>query len=224
MWLVPGSAARGAQEVDLPTDTVAHWLKAVRAHGPLFGRHRRVIGQVVALLGLLCLGTDPGRTAPAPAPEYQLKAVFLFNFVQFVEWPAGAFTHPKAPITVGIVGQDPFGAVLDNTVKGETVNGRSLEVRRLKTDDDLSACHVLFLSRSDRENTAGLVQKLQGRPVLTVGEIEGFAELGGVINFVMVDRKVRFEVNPQAAAQQGMKISSKLLQLGRIVEPAPKKP
>ena len=166
----------------------------------------------------------PLRGAPSPAGEYPLKAVFLFNFVQFVEWPVSAFADSKAPIILGIVGRDPFGAVLDNTIKGEKVNGRPLEIRRLKADEDLSACHVVFLSRSGKEDAAGLVQKLEGRPVLTVGEIEGFAELGGVINFVMVDRKVRFEVNPQAAAQQGVKISSRLLQLGRVVEPAPKKP
>lgn len=179
---------------------------------------------LVALIWLLCGGTHPGQTASGPASEYQLKAVFLFNFVQFVEWPASAHATKDSPIILGIVGQDPFGAALDDIIKGEKVNGRPLEVRRLKADDDLSACHVVFLSRSGKEDAAGLVQKLQGRPVLTVGEIEGFAGLGGVMNFVMVDRKVRFEVNPQAAAQQGMKISSKLLQLGRIVEPAPKKP
>jgi len=192
-----------------------------RFKGTLGGRWLMILLSLALVAGILA---RPLRGAPSPAGEYPLKAVFLFNFVQFVEWPASAFADSKAPIILGIVGRDPFGAVLDNTIKGEKVNGRPLEIRRLKADEDLAACHVVFFSRSGKEDAAGLVQKLEGRPVLTVGEIEGFAELGGVINFVMVDRKVRFEVNPQAAAQQGVKISSRLLQLGRVVEPAPKKP
>jgi hypothetical protein len=172
----------------------------------------------LTLLWLICAGLYPGRSAPLPATEYQLKAVFLFNFVQFVEWPASAYAAPDSPIVIGIVGEDPFGAALDDAVKGEKVSGRSLAVRRFKAGDDLTACHLLFIPKSVQDPTGDLLQKLHGRPVLTVSETPGFAEKGGVLNFVMADKKVRFEANPQTAARQGLKISSKLLQLSRVVD------
>jgi hypothetical protein len=159
------------------------------------------------------------RAAPLPSGEYQVKAVFLFNFVQFVEWPASAHASSSSPIVIGIAGEDPFRGVLDDTVRGEKVNGRALEVRRLAGNQDWAGCHLLFIGRSEKERAVELVRELQGQPVLCVGEMEGFAERGGVVNFFMADRKVRFEVNPRAAAQQGLKISSRLLQLGRVVEP-----
>jgi hypothetical protein len=172
----------------------------------------------MTLLWLICAGSDAGRTAPAPATEYQLKAVFLFNFVQFVEWPASVHATKDSPIVIGIVGEDPFGAALDKTVQGEKVSGRSLEVRRFKEGDDVTACHLLFIPGSAKDHAGDLLQKLQGRPVLTVSETPGFAERGGVINLVMADKKVRFEANPQTAARQGLKLSSKLLQLARVVQ------
>ena len=163
-------------------------------------------------------GGVPGHAAPLPSTEYQLKAVFLFNFVQFVEWPTNAHASKDSPIVLGIVGEDPFGAALDKTVRGEKVSGRPLEVRRIKEGDDLAACHLLFISSSARDRAGELLEQLQGRPVLTVGETPGFAERGGVMNFVVADKKVRFEANPQTAARQGLKISSKLLQLARVVD------
>lgn len=172
----------------------------------------------LVLLWLLCRGANPAVSAPLPTPEYQLKAVFLFNFAKFVEWPANAHASPDSPIVIGIVGEDPFGAVLDNAVKGERLGGRPLEVRRFKESGEVAGCHLLFISSSLKDQAGDLLHMLQGQPVLTVSETPGFAERGGVVNFVMVDSKVRFEANLQAAARQGLKMSSKLLQLARVVE------
>ena len=173
---------------------------------------------VVTLLWLLCSGAGPAASAPLPTPEYQLKAVFLFNFAKFVEWPASAHATKDSPIVLGIVGEDPFGAVLDNAVKGEKLGGRPLEVRRFKEIGEVTGCHLLFISNSLKDQAGDLLKILQGRPVLTVSETPGFAERGGVINFVMADNKVRFEINPQTAAQQSLKVSSKLLQLAHVVD------
>ena len=153
-----------------------------------------------------------------PASEYPLKAVFLFNFVQFVEWPASAHATPDSPIVVGIVGEDPFGAALDNTLKDEQVGGRALEARRFKLSEDVTGCHVVFIPGSAKDRAEDLLRKLQGQPVLIVSETPGFAERGSVINLVMTGQKIRFEVNPQTAARQGLRISSKLLQLAKVVQ------
>jgi hypothetical protein len=173
---------------------------------------------ILALLGLLCCGAEPTNAPRVLATEYQLKAVFLFNFVQFVEWPASAHATKVSPIVIGIVGENLFGDALDDAVKGEKVGGRSLTVRRFKEGDDLTACHVLFVASSLKGTVGELLRELQGRPVLTVGETPGFAARGGVINFVMANKKVHFEANREAATRQGLTISSKLLALARVVD------
>lgn len=170
------------------------------------------------LVGLVASLMLLGRAAPLPGAEYQLKAVFLFNFLQFVEWPPSAHLDKDSPIVIGIMGEDPFEGALEETIRGEKVRGRELVIRRFKPDDDPAACHLLFISRAAKDRAVGWVEKVQGRPVLTVSEFPGFAERGGVINLVMAGRKVRFEVNPRTAARQGLRVSSKLLQLAHVVD------
>lgn len=149
--------------------------------------------------------------------EYQVKAVFLFNFAQFVEWPESAFSSADAPLCFCVLGDDPFGADLDDTVRGETIHTRELTVRRSDKAGELKGCQLLFISRSERGRLAGILAELEGSPVLTVSEVEEFGRRGGMINFYLEDNRVRFEVNPQAAAREGLKISSELLSLGKIV-------
>jgi len=156
-----------------------------------------------------------------PPTEYQIKAAFLYNFAKFVEWPPDAFADPHAPIVLGIVGEDPFGGVLDKIVLGKTVNGRGLVIKRLKLGPDLRNCHILFLNSSEKKHLAPILESLQGSSVLTVGETDRFAQSGGVINFIFEENKVRFEINSETAARAGLKISSKLLALARIVTNQP---
>ena len=139
------------------------------------------------------------RAAPT---EYQVKAVFLFNFSQFVDWPAAAFADGRSPLVIGVLGRDPFGATLDEIVRGETVNGRPLAVRRYESVDQLDTCHILFIDRSQDEQLDAVFAALKGRSVLTVGDFEGFARRGGIIRFVTVGNKIRLRVN-LAAAQRG---------------------
>jgi hypothetical protein len=153
--------------------------------------------------------------AGAQELEYPLKAAFLFNFVKFVEWPADAFAGERSPIAICIFGTDPFGDTLDNVVRGETVAGRGLIVQRPESLADLRDCHVLFDSRSERPRLAEILPRVQGRPVLTVGDTDGFLKTGGVINFVLEENKVRFLIDPEAAERNRLKISSKLLRLAK---------
>lgn len=153
----------------------------------------------------------------AVSREYQLKAVFLYNFAQFVEWPAAAFTSEDAPLAICVLGADPFGAALAEAVKGEAVGGRPLVARHVQDVAEVDGCQMLFISRSESGQVGAILAQLQPRPILTVSEIDGFAGQGGSINFYLEQNKVRFEINPDAAQQLGIRLNAQLLSLGRIV-------
>jgi len=186
---------------------------------------RRTGARLRILLGLAaCALALAPREAPAQlaaSKEYQVKAAFLFNFVQFVEWPAGAFANSNTPICIGILGEDPFGAALEETVRGETVQGRKLIVQRSRRVEELKNCHLIFISKSETERIAAILGDLDPLPVLTVSETQGFAQRGGIINLYLAGNKVRFEINPAAARRKGLKISSELLSLGKIIDAEP---
>ncbi len=149
--------------------------------------------------------------------EYQLKAAFLYNFAQFVKWPADSFTNPDAPFTIGILGDDPFGSVLEETIKGETINNHRLTVVRAQQIEGLKDCQLIFVSRSEEGHVGEILTELDSKPILTVSEVESFARNGGDINFYIADGRIRFEINPQSAQRCGLRISSQLLSLGKIV-------
>ncbi len=149
--------------------------------------------------------------------EYQLKAVFLFNFAQFVEWPASAFETPDSPLLMCVLGNDPFGPELDGVMNGEIINGRSIEVRRHSSVDQARDCHILFINQGSREEQRRTLAKLQGEPVLTVGETSDFTSSGGVIRFFMEGNRVRLEINPRAADAAQLRLSSKLLRSSQIL-------
>lgn len=165
---------------------------------------------------LLALGVMSNAQGAAPT-EYQVKAVFLFNFAQFVEWPPAAFADASAPLVIGVLGEDPFGPYLDEVVRGEAVAGRSLAVRRYHGIDELSGCHILFISSSETARLAQILANLGGRPILTVGDTEGYAARGVMIRFVRAQNRIRMKVNADAATAAGLTISSKLLRPAEIV-------
>jgi hypothetical protein len=150
--------------------------------------------------------------------EYQIKAAFLFNFAQFVQWPAAAFPEADLPIRIGILGQNPFGEALKETIRGESIRGHRLVVQHSQQLDDLKNCHLVFICKSERERLHGILANLREESVLTVSDIDGFARGGGAIGFYLDGKKVRFEINLAAAQRQKLKISSQLLGLGKIVE------
>jgi len=153
----------------------------------------------------------------ATPTEYQLKAAFLFNFAQFVEWPASAFRTAQSPLIIGVLGDDPFGPYLDELVNGEKVGERPLVPRRFKRVEDIGECHILFISRSESSNLERILGRLRERSVLTVSDIEGFSRQGGMVRFVTENGKIRLRINVEAAKSCNLTISSKILRPGTIV-------
>ena len=156
-------------------------------------------------------------------PEYKIKAVYIYNFAKFVAWPEQAWPDPKSPLVIGILGQDPFGPLLAETIKGKTVNGRSLVLRKFKSGAPVDGCHILFVSRSEKERLPAILASLRGKNVLVISELERFTRQGGMINFVIAEDRVRFELNLQAAQAAGLQVSSKLCEVGILVKPEPEK-
>ncbi len=144
--------------------------------------------------------------------------MFLFNFAQYVEWPEGTFPDNRTPLCIGVLGDNAFADTLQKIVKGETVKGRSLVIKKLRDPAEVTTCQVLFVSRSEESRLSKLFSLLGDAGVLTVGECKGFAGQGGGINFYLQGNKIRFEVNPEAMRRRGLKISAQLLSLGKIVE------
>lgn len=158
-------------------------------------------------------------SAEEPQPsEYQLKAVFLYNFAKFVEWPQEAFANPSTPFTIGVLGQSPFGDELDRTVRNKTINGHPFAIKYLRAISEVSTCHILFICSSERKRLSDILKAASAGNVLTVAETDRFLQAGGMIRFFMDDKKVRFEINDEAARSAGLRISSKLLGIARRVE------
>lgn len=151
------------------------------------------------------------------ASEYQVKAVFLFNFAQFVEWPASAAPDSQAPLVIGILGDDPFRGVLDETLRGERLGARRFEVRRFRQVTEADPCDILFISRSETERVAQALVGLANRPILTVSDGDDFATRGGMIQFVTDKNRIRLRINLEAARAANLTISSKLLRVAEIV-------
>ena len=175
----------------------------------------RLAGWAVVACAVLGAAGRPAQSAP----EYQLKAVFLYNFAQFVEWPTGTFPAPDAPLVIGVLGPDPFGSFLDATVRGEAIDGHPVAVRRFRSIEDLTTCHILFISRAAQPNLGEILDRLKGRSILTVSDADHFASLGGMIRFVTDSNRIRLRINLEAARAVSLKISSKLLRPAQIVTP-----
>jgi hypothetical protein len=169
----------------------------------------------LAIVGSLWLAAAAGAAAPS---EYQLKAVFLFNFAQFVEWPSQSFASPDAPFVIAVVGQDPFGEYLDAAVRGEAVTGHPLLVKRYRSMSEVEPCQILFIGDSEVPRLERILGSLDRRAVLTVSDIDGAAERGTVIQFTNVQNRLRLRINVAAAKAAGLTISSKLLRPAEIVE------
>jgi hypothetical protein len=156
--------------------------------------------------------------AQATVPlEYQVKATFLYNFSKLTEWPPETFSENTAELVIGIVGEDPFGGAIEKLAEDERQHGRKLVIKRLRWNEELKPCHVLFVSRSEKKHLRAILANVDGAGVLTVSEIEGFAASGGMIEFVFDDNRIRFDINREAALRGNLKISSRLLALAHTV-------
>lgn len=185
---------------------------------------RRFRKTFLFLLAVTGVGGDcalPGvARAQGVAPEYEVKAAFLFNFTKFVEWPPAAFIDEHSQLKICVLGENPFGKTL-HSLMGEEVGGRRLSLMRLESLNNLESCHVLYVSRSERDRLGQILAGVRNAPVLTVGDMPGFIDQGGMINFILEGSKVRFDINQEAAERTGIKISSRLLALAKHVKGRP---
>jgi hypothetical protein len=149
--------------------------------------------------------------------EYQVKAVFLFNFTQFVEWPPGAFPTPEMPFVIGVLGKDPFGSQLDDVVRGETVDKRPLLVERYRNVDEIRNCNILFIGRSEAQELPQILAALRGRSILTVTDADEPRKSGVMIQLVTENNRIRLRIDVGAAKAGNLTISSKLLRPAEIV-------
>ena len=155
--------------------------------------------------------------AAAPVSEYQLKAVFLFNFAHFVEWPATAFPRENAPFVIGVLGKDPFGRDLDDVVRGEAVDRHPFAVERYASVADIRDCQILFIPASELAHLDGILASLKGHSVLTVTDADGPAPRGVIIGLFRHDNRIRLRIDLEAAKAGNLTISSKLLRPAEIV-------
>jgi hypothetical protein len=172
---------------------------------------------------LMAVSVSPPMKAESNgASEYEVKAAFLFHFAQFVEWPAQAFRDANMSLTYCTIGEDPFRGALDEAVKGKQVGNRDLRVQHLKEREPIEGCQVLFIAAAQRGRQPEELALANGHPILTVGETEHFVQQGGIIGFCLEEKKVRFEINLEAAGRSQLKISARLLSLAKNVLGTPK--
>jgi hypothetical protein len=210
---------------------MAAYVEALSSRRPAgtSGRTVAVAALTVALIPLVLMPrVVQGQPANSPAgvtrsPEYAVKAAFIYNFAKFVEWPPGALPSGGSTFNVCVLGQDPFGEVLDSTVAGKAIGGRMLAVERVASPSDAASCSIVFIGASEAANLARVLGRLQGTPVLTVGDLDRFADRGGMIGLFVENSRVRFAINTNAAERAHLRISSALLNLARIVSETPAK-
>ncbi len=179
------------------------------------GLKSRSLLSVLALLISAGMALLPARAEVPAATEYQVKAAFIYNFAKFVEWPEEALAN--RPFVIGIVGQDPFGSLIDNAVAGKTVRNSKIVIRRFPRVEDAADSHILFVSGSEGNNVDRVLKQLGRAPILTVSDTERFAEQGGMVQLIMDQNRVRFAINVAAVERAGLKPSSQLLKLAKIV-------
>jgi len=199
-----------------PLDT--HACRAVRRRG----RWHLYVG--LFILAVSCAASRPAVAWQGPDEavinrEYPLKALFLYNFGSYVEWPTDTFSDPQDPFVIGVLGTAPLEKPLQGLASNKTIAGRKIVVEFFPTAEAIKPCQILFIARSVNVREQRLaMQKLRNQPVLIVGESDGFVGQGGSVNFFIEANKIRFEINPETVKQRELKLSSKLLSLARIVE------
>jgi hypothetical protein len=167
----------------------------------------------IVSLALISAGGFVTRAQAQSLEERSAKAAFMLKLVNFVQWPSEA----GHDLVIGFIGADATGDALERLAMGKSVNGRGIVVRRLGVDGDLKACQVIFVGASERKNLPLVLERLRGTSALTVGESDGFGQHGGIVNLLLNEGRIRFEVNPHAAERAHLQISSRLLALATIV-------
>jgi hypothetical protein len=210
-------------------DTNDEWIPCININGSSARRVRqtavmtlsgRTFPTTLQLLLFAILTVGPwlrGVDAAETPTEYQVEAAFVFNFSHFVEWPPQTFTTPTEPFVIGVLGSDPFGAQLDEAVRGEQFNGHPLVVHRFRNLAEIDPCQILFIDHSESSRLGPILAALNGRNTLTVSQADEAAEHGIMIQFATEDNRIRLRINVESARAAGLTISSKLLRPAAIV-------
>jgi hypothetical protein len=171
------------------------------------------------MIAMVLLAAAPMLCARADGPtlEEKVKAAFVFNFMQFTEWPEGTFIGSDTPIVVGFVGDEGVADIFRAATASKTVNGRAISVKQVQSESDAGTCQVVVFGGSDGTERLKGMGRIKEQTVLTIGDSDGFSAAGGIIQFYVEDGKERFEVNTLAAERAHLQISSKLLKLAKIV-------
>lgn len=168
----------------------------------------------LALLGFCASGLDCAQGAGPQ--EYQAKAAFIFNFAKYVEWPPEAFPSKDSPVTLCILGRDPFGSAL-SAIEGRTAHGRPLRVRRNVPAEDVAGCNIAYVTESEERHVPVILKAIGTQPVLTMSDLDGFAEAGGAVGVFVVEDRLKFDANLTALQRANLKASSQALKLARTV-------
>jgi len=174
----------------------------------------RLASSLVVVALWVCIGAPVARAQS----EDQVKAAFLFNFARYVEWPDASFDGPADALRICMVGEDRFADVVSSIVSGKRVEDRPVAVDALAGLEGAASCHILYVAESFAAPASAIAARLRGSSVFTVSDRAGFAARGGIANFIRSENKIRFEINPGAAKQAGLKVSSRLLRLAKLVE------
>lgn len=150
------------------------------------------------------------------AQEYQVKAAFIIKFIPFVKWPEQKKSLSETTFQIGVWGEGPVYAALDSLAK-EAPGGIKLNIKKLSKYEEIQNIHILFINYSSKTEMQTILEQAKGKGILTISDVDGFAPEGGMINFVVIAQKVRFEINPQAVHLENIIISSKLMKLSRII-------
>ncbi|MGE4063034.1 MAG: YfiR family protein [Rhodospirillaceae bacterium] len=185
----------------------------------LSGRYNLRPAAYLGVVAAIIASSLAAAATPDASVEYAVKAAYLYKFGEFVEWPQSAFGSQNSPATLCIVGDDPFGATLDKAVAGQRIANRSIEIKRLKTATAGSGCQVMYVAGKDAESLGKAIGTVRGESVLTITDGAAGVVPPGIINFVITNNRVRFEIDDGAAAANGLTISSKLLALATSVKP-----
>ena len=173
-------------------------------------------------LGFIVLMIVAGWPLPGSSheQEYQIKAVFLEQFTRFIEWPdSSAVSDTSAPFIVAVIGKSPFGSILEKTFSKRKIKQKKTEIRTISTPDEIADCHLLFIASSSKKSLPEILNHTRNKPILTVGDTEGFAQEKVLVNFYLSGKKMKFEINEKAVHESGLVVSYMLLNLARIVDP-----